>query len=165
MGLVFVHGAVHDASCWNPVLAELRTPAVAVDLPSRGSEPADIATVTLADCVGAVVRAADRAGFETFGLVGHSLGGVTITETAVQHPARVDRLIYVGATVPGPGASAAMTTVGADMPEDAAIGPELVRQMVAYLTGDVEHRTIAAGHLVMVSHPRELAALIDNIVG
>jgi len=49
-------------------------------------------------------------------LVGHSLGGVTITETAWRHPERVAHLVYVGALVPGPGSCAAIIQTGADWP-------------------------------------------------
>ena len=61
-----------------------------------------------------------------FVLVGHSLGGVTITETAVRHPERVAALVYVGALVPGPGQSAAEVMAGGPLeampvlPEDLA---------------------------------------------
>ena len=206
------------------MLAHVTTPAVAVDLPGRGSHPADIIAVTLGDCVGAVIGAADLAGFDRFALVGHSLGGVTITETAVRYPGRVSWLIYVGAVVPGPGQSAGLVTVGADYPEgrpvwpdsaaarsmfgpglteaqsaqhwgrlvpeapqllnarlsgypsgipttyvslteDAGVLPALAEQMIANLGGDVDHRVLRAGHLVMISQPRELAALIDSVVG
>lgn len=102
-GVVLVHGGVHSAVCWNPVRTHLRAPVVAVDLPGRGSRPADLAAVTLADCVRAVIDSADAVGFDRFGLVGHSIGGVTITETAWRHPQRVAHLVYVGVLVPAPG--------------------------------------------------------------
>ena len=71
--------------------------------------------MTLDDCVEAVIDSADRAGLGRFALVGHSLGGVTITETASRHPERVAGLIYVGAIVPAPGESAAVVRFGADL--------------------------------------------------
>jgi pimeloyl-ACP methyl ester carboxylesterase len=64
----------------------------------------------------AVIDSADQAGFEQFALVGHSLGGVTITETAWRHPERVAQLVYVGALAPAPGASASIAWWGVDMP-------------------------------------------------
>src|SRR5207248_2009902 len=94
------------ASRWNPLLPYLDKPAVAVDLPGRGRRPANVADVTLDDCVAAVLEDADRAGFERFCLVGHSLGGVTVTETAYRRPERVSHLVYVAALVPAPGQSA-----------------------------------------------------------
>lgn len=115
-GVVLVHGGLHSAACWDAVRAHLQVPVVAADLPGRGSRPADLAAVTLADCVEAVVDSADQAGFERFVLVGHSIGGVTITETAWRHPPRVGHLVYVGALVPGPGMSASIVMTGGDLP-------------------------------------------------
>jgi pimeloyl-ACP methyl ester carboxylesterase len=106
-GIVLVHGSNLSAACWGPVVEHLSSPAVAVDLPGRGSRPADIMAVTLDDCVTAVVDAADQAGLGRFVLVGHSLGGVVITETACRYPDRVAGRVYVGALVPAPGACAA----------------------------------------------------------
>ena len=85
--VVLVHGGMHGSWCWDPVLPLLAAPHVAVDLPGRGRRPAELATVSLDDAVQAVLDDADAAGFDRFVLVGHSLGGVTITETAVRHPA------------------------------------------------------------------------------
>jgi pimeloyl-ACP methyl ester carboxylesterase len=115
-GVVLVHGGLHSAACWDSVRTHLEAPVVAVDLPGRGSRPADLATVTLGDCVQAVIDSADVAGFERFVLVGHSIGGVTITETAWRHPLRVTQLVYVGALVPGSGMSASTVMVGVDLP-------------------------------------------------
>ncbi len=117
-GVVLVHGSNLSAGCWDPVVEHLRVASVAVDLPGRGSRPADILGVTLDDCVEAVVDSADAAGFTHVRLVGHSLGGVVITETQRRYPGRVTELIYVGALVPAQGASAATIVFGADLPTD-----------------------------------------------
>lgn len=115
-GVVLVHGGTCAASIWDEVLPLLRFPAVAVDLPGRGANPADLATVCLADCVAAVIAAADAAGFDRVSLVGHSLGGVTITETAVCHPERVASVVYLAALVPTPEITAAQRMLGEDAP-------------------------------------------------
>jgi pimeloyl-ACP methyl ester carboxylesterase len=222
-GVVLVHGTNHCAASWDAVMAHLVAPAIAVDLPGRGSRPAAIEEVTLDDCVRAVVDSADQAGFERAALVGHSLGAMTVTETAVRHPERVARLIYVGGAVPAAGESASFAVNGADMPpgsvmasekrlrtyygndmsdeqwdeywkglvpdsaallnsrlsgypsgipityvsmtDDVGVPPVLARQMIANLGADVDHRVLSAGHIVMVTKPRELAAIIDDAVG
>jgi pimeloyl-ACP methyl ester carboxylesterase len=102
-GIVLVHGGMHGAWCWEPVMPLLETAAIAVDLPGRGTRPLDGRPVTLARCVDAVLEDADAGGFERFLLVGHSMGGLTITETANRAPDRVAELVYVAALAPPPG--------------------------------------------------------------
>jgi pimeloyl-ACP methyl ester carboxylesterase len=101
-GIVLVHGGYHGAWCWEQVAPLLDKPSVAVDLPGRGSRPAS-GTVTIDSCVDAVLEEADRAGFGSFLLVGHSLGGLTITETANRAASRIARLVYLAALAPKPG--------------------------------------------------------------
>jgi pimeloyl-ACP methyl ester carboxylesterase len=223
-GVVLVHGSNLSASCWDQVLEHLTTPAVAADLPGRGSRPADITAVTLDDCVQSVIDSADRAALNRFVLVGHSLGAVTITEIASRFPERVAELVYVGGLVPGSGSSAAAVLFGDDLPageprttteerarmffandmtdeqwvgvwdgfvpesagvwnsrltgypscipityvsmtDDVGVPPALAKQMIANLGADVDHRVLSAGHIVMVIKPRELAAIINDVVG
>jgi len=115
-GVVLVHGSNLSAACWDPVLTHLAAPAVAVDLPGRGDRPADILTVTLDQCVEAVVETANQGGFDRFILVGHSLGGVVVTEVASRYPGRVSGLIYIGALIPAAAGSAADVVFGQDLP-------------------------------------------------
>jgi pimeloyl-ACP methyl ester carboxylesterase len=105
--LVLVHGGMNSSLAWAPILPYLSAPAIAIDLPGRGKNPSDLAAVGLDDAVATVLKEADAAGFDRFVLVGHSLGGVTITETAYRHPERISALVYVGALIPGPGQTAA----------------------------------------------------------
>ena len=83
--IVLVHGAWHGPWCWSPVLARLDeagVPAVAVELALQDvHEDAAIVTVAI-DAVGGPVL-----------LVGHSYGGVIITEAGV-HPS-VEHLVYI----------------------------------------------------------------------
>jgi pimeloyl-ACP methyl ester carboxylesterase len=220
-GVILVHGGSHTSTCWEYVLPLLDAPGRAVDLPGRGSRPADLSRVGLADCVEAVIDEADTAGFTRFALVGHSLGGVTITETAYVHPSRVSHLVYVGALIPPPDSSASILMTGGhmesmapmpeeraktlfgndlteeqwahhfkgivpdavgimnaqlsgypsgipityvNMSEDVPVPPALADQMAGNLGHGVERRTIATGHTVMVSRPKELAAIINEVV-
>ena len=128
-GIVLVHGGMHGSWGWDPLVPLLELPVIAVDLPGRGARPADLSTVTLDDCVAAVIEDADAAGFDRFALVGHSLGGVTITETGFRHADRVTHLVYVGALVPPPGASASTVMVGQDLEEMAVMPEETARSM------------------------------------
>jgi pimeloyl-ACP methyl ester carboxylesterase len=114
-GIILVHGGMHTAACWALVEPMLTLPSRAVDLPGRGSRPAELSHVTLDDCVAAVLEEADSAGFARFALVGHSLGGATISEVAYRHGERITNLVYVGAIVPPAGSSAATVMIGQDV--------------------------------------------------
>jgi pimeloyl-ACP methyl ester carboxylesterase len=75
----------------------------AIDLPGAGEDPTPVAEVTLD-------RYAERvcevlAGGPPAVLVGHSMGGMVITQAAARCPDRVDRLVYVAAFVPRDGES------------------------------------------------------------
>jgi pimeloyl-ACP methyl ester carboxylesterase len=103
--LVLVHGGGFAASCWDPMLPYLEHPVRAVDLPGRGARPDDLATVTLADSVAAVVEDVEELGDVV--LVGHSLAGITLPGVAAAIPERLRRLVFVSCSVPPDGSSVA----------------------------------------------------------
>jgi pimeloyl-ACP methyl ester carboxylesterase len=145
-GVVLVHGGTCAADIWDEVLPLLTFPAVAVDLPGRGSNPADLASVTLEDCVATVMEAADAQGWERVALVGHSMGGVTITEAAMCHPERVASVVYLAALVPTPERTAAQLMTGGDLPEGVMhrMPEELTRTMFGNDLDDERWATVAA---------------------
>jgi pimeloyl-ACP methyl ester carboxylesterase len=104
--IVLVHGAFGGAWCWEPVLPGLRaaghTPQ-APDLPGHGDDHTPLAEVTLdayADRVCEVLAEGPPAV-----LVGHSMGGVVITEAAARCPQDVVGLVYLTAFLPAEGQS------------------------------------------------------------
>ena len=106
-GAMFVHGGHHDKSCWQLLLPLMELPSIAVDLPGRGARPSNGEAITYTMCAEAVLADADAAGFDRFPLVGHSMGGLTISRTALEAPERVAHLVYVGALVPPVGVTVA----------------------------------------------------------
>lgn len=104
-GVVFVHGGHHDKTCWQLLLPLIELPSIAVDLPGRGDRPANGEAITYKMCAEAVLAEADAAGFDRMMLVGHSMGGLTISRTALDAPERVAHLVYVGALAPPVGVS------------------------------------------------------------
>jgi pimeloyl-ACP methyl ester carboxylesterase len=189
-GVVLVHGGTCAADIWDEVLPLLNFPAVAVDLPGRGKNPADLASVTLDDCVAAVLAAADAAGFRRIALVGHSLGGVTITEAGYRHPDRVRSVIYLGALVPTTDVSAARLVTGSDMPQGvmhrmpeerskalfgndlneeqwASVAARLVDDTHAIINATVSGHPLAC-HRVYIGLTRDIPvppALVDAMIG
>ena len=99
---LLIHGASHGAWCWSKLIPHLEAAgntARAIDLPSHGDDPTPPENVTMDDYVTACV---DALVGETI-LVGHSLGGLTITLAAARAPERIRSLVYLCAFVPPPG--------------------------------------------------------------
>ena len=94
---VLVHGAWHGAWCWDQVeqqLEKLGAASVAVDLPGRSGDTRPPAELTLDSYVDHVVAAID-ASREPVTLVGHSLGGLVISQTAERVPEKISSLVYL----------------------------------------------------------------------
>ena len=113
--LVFVHGGQHTGACWQPTIdaihrVEPDAPTLAVDLPGRRGQPGDLATLTIAQCVDAVVGQIDAAGAERVVLVGHSMAGITLPGVATAlGPERVARMVYIACCVPPQGGTVMST--------------------------------------------------------
>ncbi len=123
---VLVHGAWHGAWCWAEtvrLLAEQGYPAIAVDLPGHGltakfplaysdypqnlgalaTEVSPLAALSINDYKEAVlktVRGLTQHGSGPVILVGHSLGGATLSLVGEAEPKLVRQLIYLTAFVP-----------------------------------------------------------------
>lgn len=104
--VVLVHGAWSDASAWDRVAAELRArghAVTAVNLPGHGKDDTPAKDLSLAGYAAAVARALPAEGRAL--LVGHSMGGMVISQVAENAPERVARLVYVAAYLPRDGES------------------------------------------------------------
>jgi pimeloyl-ACP methyl ester carboxylesterase len=102
---VLVHGAWHGAWCWYKVVPQLRKAGhkvIAPDLPSLGRDKTALSQVNLASWAESVCTAIDSAG-EPVVLVGHSLGGVVISEAAERRAEKVAKLVYLSAFLVGNG--------------------------------------------------------------
>jgi len=100
---VLVHGAWHGAWCWAAVMGELERRGhrtYALDLPGRWTNPMPHAKINRHVWVDAVVRLIEERDLRDVVLVGHSLGGLTITGVALKIPRRLKRIVYATALVP-----------------------------------------------------------------
>ncbi len=101
-GVVFVHGALHDHSCWNLLArwcAHHGHSVLAVDLPAHGRSagPPLQDVQALADWLLALL---DAAGLAQATLVGHSMGSLIALEAAGRAPQHVQRLVMMGTAYP-----------------------------------------------------------------
>lgn len=108
--IVLVHGGAHRAACWTLLIRELEASGrqtIAVDLPGYGRDVSrDPTPRMLTDGIEATVQAIAGLGTPAM-LVGHSLGGMTISGVAERIPDAIDHLVYLTAVVPRDGESAA----------------------------------------------------------
>lgn len=96
---VLVHGGWNGGWCWEkvvPLLEEAGHRVEAPDLPGSGDDPTPIPEVSLrsyADRISGVLDAQP----EPAVLVGHSSGGVVVSQAAEQRPEKVKLLVYLAA--------------------------------------------------------------------
>ncbi|MBT7950253.1 MAG: alpha/beta fold hydrolase [Gammaproteobacteria bacterium] len=99
---VLVHGAWHGAWCWEKVVPLLEAgghAAHAIDLPGLGEDQTPIKDVTLESYVSAVSELINSID-QPVVLVGHSMGGMVITQVAELIPDKINTLIYLTAFSP-----------------------------------------------------------------
>ena len=130
---VLVHGAFAGGWCWEqlvPLLEAEGHTVDALDLPGHGNDPAPISEMTLENNARWVADRVEAAA-EPVVLVGHSMGGMSITQAAELVPDRIAKLVYVAAFLPADG----MT-----LPQLAAMEPN-VDGVQANIVLDEEHGT------------------------
>ena len=100
--IVFVHGAALDHSVWqwqSRYLAHHGHAVLAVDLPGHGRSPGQ-ARATIEEYADWMAAFLDAAGLPCAALAGHSMGSLIALQTALRHPARVEKLALVATAVP-----------------------------------------------------------------
>ncbi len=96
---VLVHGAWHGGWCWDkvvPLLEKRGHRVLTPDLPGHGRDKTPIPQVSLQAYADRVCQVLD-AQAEPVVLVGHSMGGLVITQAAEQRPQKVKTLVYLTA--------------------------------------------------------------------
>lgn len=99
---VLVHGAWQGAWCWHrlaPLLEQSGHSVIAPDLPGHGQDFTPVAALSLQAYTERITGVLDTVA-EPVVLVGHSLGGMVISQVAETRPERVGRLVYVAAFLP-----------------------------------------------------------------
>ena len=105
---VVVHGAWSGPWAWDAVATQLKAKGkevTVVELPAHGDDQTPIAGATL-DAYVMKVETAVNAAPGPVVLIGHSLGGVIISQVAEQEPEHIAKLIFVAGFVPKDGDSA-----------------------------------------------------------
>lgn len=97
--LVLIHGVGMHAGIWAPQIAALAAQfdVIAMDMPGHGGSLLPPAAPTLDDYADAVIGLLDGLGILQAALVGHSMGALVATHTALVRPARICRLVAMNA--------------------------------------------------------------------
>ena len=96
---ILVHGAGHGGWCWDKVAARLRQAGHDVltpDLPGRAGTAAELGAATMDSYVAALVTLLDAQDGPSV-LLGHSMGGLSVTGAAEARPDKVAALVYLTA--------------------------------------------------------------------
>ncbi len=94
---LLIHGAWHGGWCWEkvvPLLEERGHEVVVADLPGHGDNHVPVPEVTLAAYGDHIAGVLDGQ-TEPVVLVGHSMGGLVISEAAERRPEKIGLLVYL----------------------------------------------------------------------
>lgn len=122
---VLVHGAWQGAYAWDEVKVLLEKKGhkvVVIELPGHGADQTPPQQITMDSYRDKVVAAINAQKGRVI-LVGHSMGGSVITTTAEKIPAKIQRLIYIGAFIPTNGQTLIQL---AGLDKESQLGPALV---------------------------------------
>ncbi len=143
---ILVSGSWHGAWCWDhvvPLIEARRHRAIAVELAGMGDDRTPLRDVTLAGWAKQVANLV-RAEPEPVVLVGHSRGGIIISEVAERVPDHIAGLVYLAAVLlPSGNSTARVSEMKADEeaghqladiylpaePGTAVLRPDVVRDM------------------------------------
>jgi len=104
--IVLVHGAWSDASAWDAVIPALKAQGeevINVNLAGHGKDTTSFASINFETYVNQVKAAIGNR--TNVILVGHSFGGMMISQVAEEVPAQVKKLVFLAAALPHDGES------------------------------------------------------------
>ncbi|MGC4041874.1 MAG: alpha/beta fold hydrolase [Flavobacterium sp.] len=137
---VLVHGAWQAPYVWDEVRNDLikkGKKVVVVELPGHGSDKTLTHTLNLDIYSNKVIEAVSKVDGKVI-LVGHSMAGMVISNAAEKIPAKISKLVYIGAFLPKDGQ--ALTDLAYSDP-DSKLGPNLVPS-ADQLTLDVKQQEL-----------------------
>lgn len=104
MSYVLIHGGGSSARFWDRLVPFLDAPHLAIDLPGRAGNPADLGTITVDDEVASIVCDIEAAGLpDPIVLVAHSSGGLPVPGVVTALDGRVAHVVLNAASVPPEG--------------------------------------------------------------
>jgi len=102
---VLVHGAWAGKFAWDQVKPQLEkagNKVITIDLPAHGDDHTPVNGITLQSYVDAVTKLVNQQNGQVI-LVGHSMGGMVISQVAENIPGKIAELVYISAYLPANG--------------------------------------------------------------
>ncbi|WP_343637154.1 alpha/beta fold hydrolase [Fluviicola sp.] len=137
---VLVHGAWQAPYVWDAVRTDLENrgnKVIIVELPGHGSDNTLTHTLTMDVYANKVVEAITPINEKVI-LVGHSMGGMVVSQVAEKIPDKLKKVVYIGAFLPKNGQ--ALTDLAFSDP-DSKLGPNLI-ESADHLTLDVNQEQL-----------------------
>ncbi|CAM3581123.1 alpha/beta fold hydrolase [Paenibacillus lupini] len=99
---ILVHGSWHGAWCWTklvPLLEKEGHKVVTFDLPGHGLDKSPVQEIKLKNYTDSLTSILDSQTEQVI-LIGHSMAGLVITQTAEYRPEKIKSLVYLCAYLP-----------------------------------------------------------------
>jgi len=154
---VLVHGAWQAPYVWDAVEQDLTSKGnkvIVVELPGHGKDTTPTYTLSLDVYRDKVIKELSTVEGQII-LVGHSMGGMVVTAVAEKVPAKIRKLVYIGAFVPQNGQALAEIS-----DPDSKLGPSLIPSQ-DQLTLDVKKEDLT-NLFIGDGSPQAKQAVIDN---
>ncbi|MCD0465946.1 alpha/beta hydrolase [Flavobacterium sp. ENC] len=155
--IVIVHGAWSSANDWHHVAGYLTAEdinLITVNLPGHGTDQTPVSNISLQLYVYEVLKAIGDATAVT--LVGHSFGGIVVSEVAELIAPQIKKLIYIAAFVPKNGDSLLSL---AQTDSESHIGKSLI---VDELAGVARITKEAITDVFLADAPKPVAEYVTN---
>ena len=104
---LLIHGGSDSGAVWEAVVPRLRDrghTVVVPDLPAHGEDETPVGEISLGSYVACICERLDALAGPVI-LVGHSSGGIAITQAAEHRPGKIEALVYLAAYLPQNGQS------------------------------------------------------------
>jgi pimeloyl-ACP methyl ester carboxylesterase len=149
--LLVLHGGLGSIDMFGPVLPMLAEgrQVIAVDLQGHGRTPLGGRGISLVDMGDDMAILLDKLGVKQADALGYSLGGGTALRLAVQHPAKVRRLVVVSAGYARDGYYPEM------LPQQAQVGAAIAESM--------KGTPMYQSYVAIAPHSEEFPKLLDQL--
>jgi pimeloyl-ACP methyl ester carboxylesterase len=149
--LLLLHGGLGSIDMFGPVLPMLAEgrQVIAVDLQGHGRTPLGGRRISLVEMGDDMAVLLDKLGVKQADALGYSLGGATALRLAVQHPAKVRRLVVVSA---GYAQDAYYPEM---LPQQAQVGAAIAESM--------KGTPMYKSYVAVAPHPEDFPKLLDEL--